>query len=105
MKYKDELDRINKVSKNDLSGEDLINLWLIPIHNEMIQVLFKNNPNITSDEFYDTYPVTQQQHDEWYDQCIDLVRKKFRISKKVAKRKFAWTYLNAAPKVLIDQKT
>lgn len=92
-----------------LSEEQFINWWLEKYHNtNLAQILrenpeWKKNPHDHTREFYNTYRVTQAQHDEWYEWAIGLVMKTYRFGKKTARRQFALPYLNVAPSV--HQKT
>lgn len=57
-----------------------------------------------SREFYRTYAVTREQHDEWYNWAIEVLSKSHRMSKKLTKRSFAFDYLNCSPSVIEDIK-
>jgi len=88
-----------------LSEEEILNKWL-SYHNTTVKGVLKNhpewseNPSLHSREFYDTYPVTQEQHDEWYEWFISEIMLRYRYSRKRARRESAFIYLNLAPKVI-----
>jgi hypothetical protein len=88
-----------------LTIEDLLDLWLVPYHNITIDQVKAENPKWMENpqghmrDFYEKYPVSQEQHDEWYERAIDLISKKKRISKKRVKIMFTFDYLNCAPYV------
>lgn len=87
--------------------DDFLNLWLEKYHNTNIEEVKKLHPEWMDGnharDFYNTYAVTEQQHDEWYEEVIALIQKHWRISKKRAKRDFALPYLNCAPNVRKDE--
>lgn len=80
-------------------------MWLNAYHNTSLDEVvelhpeWKDNSKGATNEFYSTYAVTQQQHDEWYGAAIKAIAKDFKISQKAAKRGFSFTYLNTAPYV------
>ena len=85
--------------------EDLINMWLKDYHNTNLDEVKKLHPEWEKEpekhthDFYSAYPVTQEQHDEWYEAVIDRLSKEHRRSKKYIRKAFAFDYLNCAPKV------
>lgn len=81
----------------DLSQEELIDLWLVPVHGVRFEEAVQTKEQ--GDTFYDDYPVTKGQHDEWDEVASAFVRRKLRITKDYATRiKWSW-YLNTAPKI------
>jgi hypothetical protein len=96
------------MKRKQATQNDLINWWLEKYHNTNTEKVLKDHPewDVESKEwdsrtFYDTYPCTQEQHDEWYDWAIETVMKDYGIrSKKYAERSFAFTYLNVSPKII-----
>jgi hypothetical protein len=96
--------------KSKLTEADLLNWWLKKYHNTSLEEVFKLHPDWTNDNpeysshiFYEAYQVTQEQHDEWQAWALEAFRKNFKLSKKLAERSFAYTYLNTSPMVL-EQK-
>jgi len=112
--------------KPELTEEEFINWWLKKYHNTDLNGVRKAHPKWTKSEkrkpkpkyfpywlwylfikdinkytrdFYKTYAVTQEQHDEWYEWAINRIAKYYRYSKKRAKRMFCWDYLNVAPSI------
>ena len=84
---------------------DLVNLWLTKYHNTTIAQVEKAHPEWTHREFYAAYPVTQQQHDDWYNEAIELLHKHFRYSKKFIKKAFQFNYLDCAPSIIHENTT
>lgn len=94
-----------------LTQDDLLNWWLEKYHNTNVEKVLIDNPDWdvhskdwNSRTFYEKYPVTQQQHDEWYKWALDTFAKHFRLSKKQATRSFSFTYLDTAPSIIKDDK-
>ena len=92
--------------RKELTNDDLINWWLEKYHNTNMDGVLKDNPDwdIHSKEwnsrtFYQKYPVTQEQHDEWEKWAFNAFTKHFRVSKTYAKRAWPYTYLNVSPSI------
>ena len=49
---------------------------------------------LTIDEFYRKYSMTSKQEKEWEDYCLDIIKKKFRHSKKWARKEYSMLNLN-----------
>ena len=93
--------------KAKLTEAYLINWWLEKYHNTNLEKVqaehpdwTKDNPDYNSLMFYDAYPCTQEQHDEWLVWAKEKFAKHFRLTKKQVDRHFALTYLNVSPKVI-----
>jgi len=82
------------------TGNEYINQWL-KYHDTTIEEVIKEHPEWqeNSREFYQAYPVTQEQHDEWYEWAIQTVMKEYRMGRKRAKKEFCFPYLDLAPNV------
>ena len=87
---------------------DLIDMWLEPYHGIKYEDVFKIHPEWEKhpadhvQDFYITYAVTEEQHNEWYSKAIDFLAKKLKKSKKFVKGQFMWIYLNVAPSIKIE---
>ena len=82
-----------------VSGDDIINGWL-RYHGTTVQEVVEKHPEeAKSGEWFDLYPVTQEQHDQWEDWAKEYIRKKTKFSKKRIERGWGLTYLYAAPKI------
>jgi hypothetical protein len=84
----------------ELTLHDLINDWMVPYHGTTIEKAYEENPWKESMDFYDRYPVTQEQHDEWNEKAKEKFSKHFKLSKKGLERHWPFTYLDASPKVV-----
>jgi hypothetical protein len=93
------------MKKPKITETDLINGWLEKYHNTTIDKVleenptWKDNPQEHTREFYDKYPVTQEQHDEWVEWAKETLRKTLRKSKKYIDRSWWSVYLNVAPTI------
>lgn len=86
--------------KKPLTSEELMGWWLLKYHNKTIEQVLEECPEASiSPDWYLKYPVTKEQHDEWYEWVIDRIMKYFHITKKAAVRYFALPYINLAPSV------
>lgn len=78
--------------------DEFTNWWLNKYHNTSLDELLKTQTDLMYTlAWYKKYPVTPEQHDEWYDWAIATVCKEYRMSAKMAKRQFVFAYLNCAP--------
>jgi hypothetical protein len=91
----------------ELTEEHLIDWWLNKYHNTSLKKIREehpewgdHNPEYTSHIFYDAYPVTQEQHDEWCEWAKKEVKKYFKLSKIGLNKSFGFIYLNTSPKVM-----
>jgi hypothetical protein len=86
--------------KEPLTEEMFYNAWLEKHYNITVKELVEQEPElIKSPDWYKKYAVSQADHDDWYLWAIDTVAKYYRCSKKEAKRKFMWDYLNLSPSI------
>jgi hypothetical protein len=91
--------------KTKMTYDDATNLWLNKYYGITVKDVMEQHPDWTFKEFYPAYPVTQKEHDEWYEEIINLLYKSTRLSKKYIKKSFAFDYLNCAPNIKeIDDK-
>jgi hypothetical protein len=89
--------------KPNLTEEEFINWWLEKYHNTNLEEVIQKHPEWKNEDhsrdFYTTYAVTQEQHDEWYEWAIQRIMKHYRYGKKMAQKQFAFPYLNVSPTV------
>lgn len=92
--------------KKELNGDDLVNWWLEKYHNTNLKEVKELHPEWLdgkhSRDFYQTYPVTQEQHDKWYEWAIQTIMKHYKWSKKKARKEFVFPYWNCSPTVKQD---
>ena len=86
--------------KKKLSEMDLINLWMKKYYNTTVEEEYEKNPWKESKEFYDRYPCTQEQHDEWEVEAKKIFKKEFKLSNYMVNRYWGFTYLNTSPKII-----
>lgn len=87
--------------KKKVTTEDLINLWLKPHHGLDVQELIKKYPEeCKSPDWFDKFPCTKAQHDEWEKTAKELVRKDYRLSKSRLEREWGFIYLNTSPQII-----
>ena len=90
---------------------ELLDWWLGKYHNTSMNQVEEDHPewfNITdlskkaeaTREFYATYKVTQEQHDEWVKWAKEHIRKKLRLSKAYLDNAWWGVYLNSSPSVI-----
>jgi hypothetical protein len=91
--------------REKLREEDFYNWWLQKYHNTTIQEIIEKEPELCKTlAWYKKYPVTQEQHDEWYTWAIDTIAKYYRISKKLARWRFAFDSLNVSPYIIKEDE-
>jgi hypothetical protein len=85
----------------EITREEIIELWLIPNFGLTVKELIEKEPEelLSSPDWFKKYAVSQQAHDEWHEKAINLIAKRLRMSKRLARRRFAFDYLNSAPSV------
>ena len=97
---------MKKPNKSTVTTEYFLDWWLDKYHNTNPEKVLEDHPEwaeaieagkFDSREFYEAYPVTKEQHDEWHEWAISEVMRIFGYSKKRARQIFAFTYLNCAP--------
>jgi len=91
--------------KKLLTEEEFINWWLRKYHNTDIEGVKEAHPEWMDDpqkhtrDFYRTYAVTREQHDEWYAWAIKRLMKYYSMGRKRAEKSFCMDYLNVAPNI------
>ena len=96
---------INDMKRKELTAEYIRDYWLKKAFNIDSAWLVENEPElIKTPEWYKKYAVSQELHDTWYEWAICEIAKSRRISKKFARRGFAFDYLNLAPTVVEPAK-
>ena len=80
--------------------EDLLNGWL-KYHNTSVEEVKErySDDELMNGRFYDLFPVTQEQHDEWKVWAKEYIRRTTKYPKKLIDRAWAFIYLDTAPKV------
>lgn len=93
-----------------VKDEDLINWWLTKYHNTNLQKIKEKHPEWEKDphkysiEFYETYMVTEEQHDEWEEWAKEYVRKITHLPKALIDRGWWSIYLNVSPQIMKTEK-
>jgi len=93
------------MKRNKLTEDDCLNWWLRKYHDTDLATIIKEHPEWEAEpekhtvDFYSTYMVTQEEHDEWHEWFIKAFMKEFGVGKKRAKRHSGFTYLNVAPSI------
>jgi len=93
--------------KNKLTLDDVVNWWLKEYHNTNIKEVLQDHPEWDDGEnhhreFYEAYPVTQKQHDEWREWLTKRLKKETHMGRKAVERNMWAIYLNTAPSVKDD---
>ena len=118
------------MKKKQISDVELINWWLEKYHNTNLEKIMEEHPdwkeidekvklindykgwskeendailqqqNKNSREFFKTYAVTEEQHDEWCEWAKEEIRKRTKLSKEYINRKWGFVYLQTSPSVI-----
>ncbi|MEA2015456.1 MAG: hypothetical protein U9O59_01855 [Actinomycetota bacterium] len=86
----------------NLTGNDVINRWLLPNYGVTIEYLWEIRPEFREDnfQFYVSYPVNQKAHDRWQNWLIRYMRREHPyFTRKYIKRHIWPIYLNCAPTI------
>jgi hypothetical protein len=95
--------KIRKIMKKSISISELQNYWLAKYHNTNVnEVLLKHPEETKTSKWYDLYPVTQEQHDEWEAWAKEYIRKRTKLSKKLIEHDWCWIHLDASPNIIKD---
>jgi hypothetical protein len=87
----------------EISIDELQNYWLTKYHNTNVNdILLKHPEEAKTSKWYDLFPVTQEQHDEWEIWAKEYIRKKTKSSKKSIERNWCWIHLDASPNIIKD---
>ena len=92
--------------RKQLKDVDLINWWLKKYHNTNIEQVKKEHPEWLKDpekhtrDFYSSYMVTEEQHDEWEKWAKEYTKKVTGLSKRIIDRSWWQVYLNTSPQVI-----
>lgn len=87
--------------RSKVTREDLINLWLKPYHGLSVQELIEKYPEeCKSSDWFDKFPCTQSQCDEWEKLAKELVRKDYKLSKRRLEREWGFIYLDTVPSII-----
>lgn len=88
------------MKKQKLTEAVIIEYWLKKYHDTTIKGVVEKYPKLyKTPKWYKKYPLTQQQHDEWYDWVIKTLMKEYKYSKTRTMKSFALSYLNCAPSI------
>lgn len=88
------------MKRKELTQHDLINDWMVPYHGLTIEEAHAKEPWTDSRTFYDRYPVTQEQHDEWNEKAKARFKKELKLSEYRLKRHWPYTWLDVSPKII-----
>ena len=91
--------RINR----EISIAELINLWLVKYYGTTIDDAFANDPWTISSEFYQRYPCTQEQHDEWEVEAKALFTQRTKYKGKIHNASWSYAYLDSSPMVITER--
>jgi len=106
MQWKLLANKIWYIMKKKITREDALNWWLKKYHNTTVEEVAKAQPEeCKTPEWFKLYPVTQEQHDEWYKWIVDALSKERRMSKTYIIKHFSFDYLDCAPALIEKQET
>jgi len=84
---------------------DLIDWWLTKYHNTTLKEVEDTHPEWMEDpqkhtrDFYQTYAVTKEQHDEWETWAKEYTKKITKIKGRIFDKSWCWVYLDVAPSI------
>lgn len=88
-----------------VNTKDLINWWLTKYHNtnldEVLELYphWKEKPQDYNRDFYETFAVTQEQHDEWLKWAKDYTKRVTGIKGRLFDRSWGFLYLDTSPQI------
>ncbi|MBN2776821.1 MAG: hypothetical protein JXR36_04220 [Bacteroidales bacterium] len=89
--------------KKEITRDDILNGWL-KYHNTTVEEVVKAHPKdvLDSPDWFDLYPITQEQHDEWVEWAKKELLERTRYSKKAIEIQWGLIYLDTAPNIKVD---
>jgi hypothetical protein len=93
-----------------VNPEDLVNWWLEKYHNTNLKKVLEEHPEWQDDpkshgrDFYEAYPVTEEQLNEWEKWAKDYTKKVTGIKGKLFDRSWGYVYLDTAPSLIKEIK-
>lgn len=80
--------------------EELLDLWLVKYHNITAKEVAEKYPEEgKSSKWFELFPCTQEQSDEWVKEAKQLFRKKYKVSKWMLEKGWPLIFLDCAPYV------
>ena len=81
--------------------DELRDIWLKKYHDTTSQEIVKKYPRelTSSAKWFDLFPCTQEQNDEWTKECKELLRTKYKIPKRMLEVNWPYIYLNCCPNI------
>lgn len=85
--------------KNKVNRTEIINGWLRYYDTTAEEVVKKHPEEAKNGEWFNLYPVTQEQHDQWEAWAKEYVKKNAKLPKNIIERGWNFLYLDTAPKI------
>jgi hypothetical protein len=79
--------------------DEFIDMWLVPAYGITLKEVSAQHREDKDFDFYETFQVYPNEHDEWYEKAIAKVAKDNGWDIELAKNQFTWAYLDVAPRV------
>ena len=79
--------------------DEILNLWLFKYHNTTVKEVVDKHPKevLESPDWFKLYPCTKEQYEEWKNEVKDLLRKKYKMSKRFIERGWWSIELDCSP--------
>jgi hypothetical protein len=86
--------------KKQITRDEILNGWL-KYHNTTVEEVIKKHTTeeLSSPDWFKIYEVTQEQHDEWQNWAKELIRKRYKYSKKMVDKGWWIVYFDNAPNI------
>ena len=87
-----------------LTRDDILNKWLL-FHNTSVKEVVEKHPKeiLESPKWFDLYPVTEKQYDEWKVWCKKKLKKYY--TEIEIKKSWGWIALDCAPNIKKENDT
>lgn len=84
--------------------DELMDMWLLKYHNITCKEVVEKYPEeVKSPKWFELFPCTQEQSDEWEKEVKELYLKKLKINKRLFERSWPFTYLDCSPYIKRDE--
>ena len=94
------------MKRKKLTLDEIVNYWLEKYHGITVAQVreehpdwTERNPMYSSRIFYETYPCTEEQHDEWREWLVKALMKETRMGRKYVEKGIWGIYLDTAPMI------
>ena len=85
--------------------DELLDMWLGKYHNTTTKEVVEKYPEESKNPtWFELFPCTQEQSDEWEKEVKELYLKKYKVNKRLFERSWPLIYLDCSPYIKSNLK-